>query len=82
MTAARGSTSRLPTPARIKQTQNWRDAAALSKKFADEKVAPEERKRVAIVGGGLSGLACAKYLADAGHIPTVYEARSVLGGKV
>ena len=48
----------------------------------DEQVAPAERKRVAIVGGGLSGLACAKYLADAGHIPTVYEARSVLGGKV
>ena len=33
-------------------------------------------------GGGLSGLACAKYLADAGHKPIVYEARDVLGGKV
>jgi len=40
------------------------------------------RKKVAIIGGGLSGLACAKYLADAGHEPAVYEARSVLGGKV
>jgi 15-cis-phytoene desaturase len=37
---------------------------------------------VAIIGGGLSGLACAKYLVDAGHVPTVYEARKVLGGKV
>ena len=37
---------------------------------------------MAIIGGGLSGLACAKYLADAGHEPTVYEARDVLGGKV
>jgi 15-cis-phytoene desaturase len=27
-------------------------------------------------------LACAKYLSDAGHVPTVYEARDVLGGKV
>jgi len=37
---------------------------------------------VAIIGGGLSGLACAKYLSDAGHEATVYEARNVLGGKV
>ena len=39
-------------------------------------------KKVAVIGGGLSGLACAKYLVDAGHEPTVYEARDVLGGKV
>ena len=26
--------------------------------------------------------ACARYLVDAGHIPVVYEARDVLGGKV
>nr|APP88097.1 phytoene desaturase [Paulinella micropora] len=38
--------------------------------------------RVAIAGAGLAGLACAKYLADAGHVPFVYEARDVLGGKV
>ena len=31
---------------------------------------------------GLSGLACAKYLTDAGHSPIVLEARDVLGGKV
>ena len=28
------------------------------------------------------GLACAKYLANAGHHPVVYEAPNVLGGKV
>ena len=38
--------------------------------------------RVAIAGAGLAGLSCAKYLADAGHIPVVYECRDVLGGKV
>ncbi len=38
--------------------------------------------RVAIAGAGLAGLSCAKYLAQAGHIPLVYEARDVLGGKV
>ena len=30
-----------------------------------------EKKKVAIIGGGLSGLACAKYLVDAGHEPVV-----------
>jgi 15-cis-phytoene desaturase len=38
--------------------------------------------RVAIAGGGLAGLACAKYLVDAGHTPIVLESRSVLGGLV
>ncbi len=38
--------------------------------------------RVAIAGAGLAGLSCAKYLAEAGHTPVVYEARDVLGGKV
>lgn len=38
--------------------------------------------RVAIIGAGLAGLSCAKYLADAGLQPTIYEARDVLGGKV
>jgi 15-cis-phytoene desaturase len=38
--------------------------------------------RVAIAGAGLAGLSCAKYLCDAGHVPVVYEARDVLGGKV
>jgi len=75
-------TSRLPTPPRIKQTSNWNEAAALSQKFQQEKVTTETKKTVAIIGGGLSGLACAKYLSDAGHAPTVYEARKVLGGKV
>jgi 15-cis-phytoene desaturase len=76
------ATSRLPTPPRIKKTDNWRCAAALSKKFLREKVDENQKKTVAIIGGGLSGLACAKYLSDAGHKPVVYEARKVLGGKV
>nr|AUE44525.1 phytoene desaturase [Gloeochaete wittrockiana] len=38
--------------------------------------------KVAIAGAGLAGLSCAKYLADLGHTPIVYEARDVLGGKV
>ncbi|MBD2258081.1 15-cis-phytoene desaturase [Pseudanabaena sp. FACHB-2040] len=38
--------------------------------------------RVAIAGAGLAGLACAKYLVDAGHTPVVLESRDVLGGLV
>ncbi|MEO0406073.1 MAG: 15-cis-phytoene desaturase [Cyanobacteria bacterium P01_A01_bin.135] len=38
--------------------------------------------RVAIAGGGLAGLSCAKYLTDAGHTPIVLERQDVLGGKV
>ncbi|WP_036486091.1 15-cis-phytoene desaturase [Myxosarcina sp. GI1] len=38
--------------------------------------------RVAIAGAGLAGLACAKYLVDAGHQPIVLERRNVLGGLV
>jgi squalene-associated FAD-dependent desaturase len=38
--------------------------------------------RVAVVGGGLAGLAAALELADAGHRVTVLEARPTLGGAV
>eukprot|EP00976_Prorocentrum_cordatum_P107942 1194735-Prorocentrum_minimum.AAC.5 len=41
-----------------------------------------EPKTVAIVGGGLAGLSCAKYLVDAGHKPIVLERNKMLGGKV
>ena len=71
---------RRATPSRIKQTANYREAAELSAKLASEESG--DAKRVAVIGGGLSELACAKYLADAGHVPVVYEARHVLGGKV
>ncbi len=38
--------------------------------------------KVAVVGGGLAGLACAVELSEAGHTVVVLEKRSVLGGKV
>ena len=72
-----------PKPDNIDKTDNYRIASELSKRFAtDLKANGTEKKRVAIVGGGLSGLACAKYLAESGHEPIVLEARDVLGGKV
>lgn len=91
-TKLRSSTSistseRRPTPSRISQTDNFREAKELSQKFLTDfdqlqRSGGSEKKKVAIFGGGLSGLACAKYLSDAGHEPTLYEARNVLGGKV
>mmetsp|Transcript_8115 Transcript_8115/g.18277 ORF Transcript_8115/g.18277 Transcript_8115/m.18277 type:complete len:619 (-) Transcript_8115:72-1928(-) len=68
----------------VEDTDNYRFATAQSDSFKTTlKVRdPSQKKKVAIIGGGLSGLACAKYLSDAGHEPTIYEARDVLGGKV
>jgi len=42
--------------------------------------APETGKRVAVVGGGPAGLACAHELARHGHAVTIFEARPKLGG--
>lgn len=68
----------------VEDTDNYRFAEAMSSSFKSSlKIKSESQKKtVAIIGGGLSGLSCAKYLTDAGHQPTVYEARNVLGGKV
>eukprot|EP00963_Diacronema_lutheri_P000108 scaffold5_cov331-Pavlova_lutheri.AAC.51 len=62
-------------------TASQREAEAISLSF---QTAPRPQKplRVAVVGAGLAGLSCAKYLSDAGHKPVVYEGRDVLGGKV
>ena len=42
--------------------------------------APSTGKKVAVIGGGPSGLSCAYYLALMGHKVTVYEEREKLGG--
>ena len=71
------------TPPGIYRTANYREATALSERIAQLGPRPGgSSASVAVIGGGLSGLACAKYLVDAGHTPTVYEGRKVLGGKV
>mmetsp|Transcript_54182 Transcript_54182/g.176134 ORF Transcript_54182/g.176134 Transcript_54182/m.176134 type:complete len:671 (+) Transcript_54182:80-2092(+) len=71
-----------PKPPKLADTDNYREAAALSSKLVKDASAGGTKKKVAIIGGGLSGLACAKYLADAGHEAIVLEARNMLGGKV
>ena len=72
----------------VENTDNYRLYNELSASFRttlniqNTNTKPTTPKKVAIIGGGLSGLACAKYLSDAGHVPIVYEARDILGGKV
>jgi len=70
-----------PKPAQLANTDPYREATALSQKLSSG-AWQGNKKKVAIIGGGLSGLSCAKYLSDAGHEPLVLEARDVLGGKV
>ena len=45
-------------------------------------VAPSTGKRVAVIGGGPTGLAAAYYLARAGHAVTIIEAGEQLGGRL
>jgi len=70
-----------PKPKGIEQTSNYAEAKALSQKLKALN-GQAKAKTVVVIGGGLSGLACGKYLSDAGHKAVVLEARDVLGGKV
>lgn len=74
------SSRKYAKPNRITSTKNYIESLTKSLSFFELK--QEAPKTVAIIGGGLSGLACAKYIADAGHTPIVLEARDTLGGKV
>ncbi len=56
--------------------------ALMSGQEAAGAIAATGARSVAIVGGGVAGLAAAKRLAEAGTTVTVYEARNRLGGRV
>lgn len=45
-------------------------------------IAPTQRKKVAVVGGGPAGMKAAIILSDRGHDVTLYEACSALGGQI
>ena len=42
--------------------------------------APATGRRAAVIGGGVEGLSAAYFLARLGHSPTIFEAKSELGG--
>ena len=44
--------------------------------------APARRKRIAVVGAGPAGLACAVTAAERGHAVTLYEAQQRIGGQL
>ena len=78
------TSSLLMKPRNIENTANYRESEEKSAFLASlhTRNTVSERKKVVVIGGGLSGLSCAKYLVDAGYSPIVLEARDVLGGKV
>lgn len=44
--------------------------------------APDTGRKVAVVGGGPAGIACAYFLRRLGHSPTIYESMPELGGQL
>ncbi len=49
-------------------------------KLPPPKITPKNGKKVAVVGGGPSGLTCAYYLAKKGYSVTIYDKQPKLGG--
>ncbi len=67
-------------PVRIGLLQRHATDWLLSRGIQPFQRAPASGKRVAVVGGGPAGLACAHRLAMLGHSVTVFEARPKLSG--
>ena len=57
-------------------------AALESGQAAGQAVARAGHKRVAVIGAGISGLAAARLLSDAGAEVVVFEARNRIGGRI
>lgn len=55
----------------VENTKNYQESNELSSKFIQLKN-NAIKKKVVIIGGGLSGLACGKYLSDCGMFLMIY----------
>ena len=80
-TNALAPAARRPEPSRLENTQNYRDATAASARFNSELRAPQPKK-VAIIGGGISGLSTAYRLQQKGIEFTLFEESSRFGGNI
>jgi len=67
-------------PVRIGELQRYATDSLMADGGQPFSRAPATGKRVAVVGGGPAGLACAHRLATHGHDVVVYDARPKLGG--
>ena len=67
-------------PVRIGELQRYATDALMAEGTQPFVKKPSTGKRVAVVGGGPAGLACAHRLAMHGHDVIVYESRDKLGG--
>jgi glutamate synthase (NADPH/NADH) small chain len=68
-------------PVTIKQIEREIADWALANGHLEPRIAPHKSgKKIAIVGSGPAGLACAQQLARAGHSPTVFERADRIGG--
>ena len=67
-------------PVKIGLLQRYATDAAMTEKKHPYGRAPKTGKKVAVVGAGPAGLACAHRLAMRGHEVTVFEARKKSGG--
>lgn len=70
------------SPVQIRDTKLLCAEKAYEKALHELKVTGDCKKKVAVAGGGPSGMAAAFYLARAGAKVTIYEKRSVPGGIV
>ncbi len=67
-------------PVKIGQLQRYATDAAMARDVQFYERASDTGRRIAVVGAGPAGLACAHRLATHGHHVTIYEARPKLGG--
>lgn len=73
----------IPRPNLEQTSQPYNDALLSVQQIKNlPRPSPGQKKKIAIMGGGLAGLSTAKHIIDAGHQPILLEARSLLGGKV
>ncbi|HYL20948.1 MAG TPA: NAD(P)-dependent oxidoreductase [Gemmatimonadales bacterium] len=67
-------------PLEIARLQRFATDRAFSRGLPLRRPPPRNGKRIAVIGAGPAGLACAAELATLGYAVTVYDARSELGG--